>query len=294
MAAERKAPEDNGTWVIIDLPPNKRVVGCKWVFKTKYKSDGTIERHKARLVAKGFTQTEGLDYTRTYSPVSKLTTLRCLLAVAATQNWHLFQLDVNKAMSPYQIPLRPQTGLSELQSQADYSPFTQRRGTSYTTVLVYVNDILLAGNGIAAIDAIKAYLHSQFHLKDFGVLKYLFGLEVALSPSGIFLSQRKYALDIVHDYGLTNAKPTAFPMDQNSRFDDTQGELLVDATHYRRLLGCLQYLTVTRPDILYAVDTLSQFSRKPKKVHWDAALRILRYIKATPGHGILLSSTSSL
>ena len=108
------------------------------------------------------------------------------------------------------------------------------------------------------------------------------------------MSQRKYALDILQDSGLTGARPTQFPMEQNLKLTTTDGELLNDATKYRRLVGRLIYLTVTRPDIVYSVQTLSQFMHEPRKPHWDAALRVLRYIKGTPGQGLLFSSNNSL
>jgi len=97
MQAEIAALEENHTWILVDLPPNKKPIGCKWVYRVKYKSDGQIERYKARLVAKGYTQCEGLDYHETFSPVAKLTTVRLLFALAAANHWCLHQLDVNNA-----------------------------------------------------------------------------------------------------------------------------------------------------------------------------------------------------
>ena len=97
MAAELTALDQNNTWTFTELPPNKKAIGCKWVYKVKYRADGSIERYKARLVAKGFTQTEGLDFIDTFSPVAKVTTICLLLELAATQRWHLKQLDVNNA-----------------------------------------------------------------------------------------------------------------------------------------------------------------------------------------------------
>ena len=94
MKAEITALETNKTWSLVSLPSGHRPIGCKWVFKIKYNSNGTVERYKACLVAKGFTQREGIDYTKTFAPVAKLTTLRCLLAIASVRGWGLHQMDV--------------------------------------------------------------------------------------------------------------------------------------------------------------------------------------------------------
>ncbi|XP_061347839.1 uncharacterized mitochondrial protein AtMg00820-like [Gastrolobium bilobum] len=97
MDAELNALAKNDTWTIVDLPPDKTPIGCKWVYKIKYRSNGEIERHKARLVAKGFTQQEGIVFFDTFSPVVKLTSIRVLLSIAAAKGWILEQLDVDNA-----------------------------------------------------------------------------------------------------------------------------------------------------------------------------------------------------
>ena len=97
MAAEIAALEANNTWTLIALLADKKSIGCKWVYKIKYKADGSIQRHKARLVAKGFTQKDGIDYFETFSLVAKMVSVKVLLAVATIKGWFLSQLDVNNA-----------------------------------------------------------------------------------------------------------------------------------------------------------------------------------------------------
>ena len=113
------------------------------------------------------------------------------------------------------------------------------------------------------------------------------GIEVAQSNSGVVISQRKYTLDILADTGLLDCKPVDTPMDPNVKLVPSQGEPLQDLGRYRRLKGKLNYLTITQFDISFPVSIVSQFLQSPCDGHWDAAVRILHYVKGTPGQGVL-------
>ncbi|CAH9064897.1 unnamed protein product [Cuscuta europaea] len=144
------------------------------------------------------------------------------------------------------------------------------------------------------ISIFKTYLAKIFLVKDLGHMKYFLGLEIARGKKGIFLCQHKYVLDILDETGLTGAKPAMFPMPQNHILQADEGPFFSEPDRYRRLVGKLIYLTLTRPDINYSVHILSQFMQAPRLAHWDAVIRVLRYLKYHPGQGVLLRRHSSL
>ncbi|XP_019087371.1 PREDICTED: uncharacterized protein LOC109127258 [Camelina sativa] len=180
------------------------------------------------------------------------------------------------------------------ESHSDYSMFHLRRGTSEIYILVYVDDIIIGGNDTSGIAQFKQYLGECFHIKDLGSLKYFLGIEVARNNDGIFLCQRKYTLDIISEVGYLGSQPAAFPIEQQHKLALSDGPLLKEPERYRRLVGRLVYLLATRPDLTYVIHVLSQFMHSPRADHWNCALRVVRYLKGTPGQGVLLSSECDL
>ncbi|RVW14377.1 Retrovirus-related Pol polyprotein from transposon RE1 [Vitis vinifera] len=173
-------------------------------------------------------------------------------------------------------------------STADHSVFYHHNSSGQCIYLVvYVDDIVITGSDQNGIHKLKQHLFTHFQTKDLGKLKYFLGIEIAQSSSGVVLSQRKYALDILEETGMLDCKPVDTPMDPNVKLIPGQGEPLGDPGKYRRLVGKLNYLTITRPDIYFPVSVVSQFLQSPCDSHWDAIIRILRYIKSTPGQGVL-------
>lgn len=334
MQEEIDALERNNTWTLEDLPPGKKAIGCKWVYRAKYRSDGTTERLKARLVVFGHRQVSGIDFNETFAPVAKMVTVGTFLANDVARDWEIHQMDVHnaflhgdldeeiymqlppgfKSSSPgkvcrlrkslYDLRQAPRNWFAKLsralnsfgfkQSYADHSLFTFSKASIILHVLVYVDDLIITGSTTSAIETFRKYLNAQFYMKDLGALKYFLGIEVARGKEGLFLSQRKYAMDIISEAGLLGAKPALTPMEQNHQLDVTNGDKFDDPEQYRRLVGRLIYLTITRPELCYSVHILAQFMGDPRVEHWDAALRVLRYLKSCPGQGILLRGMSNL
>lgn len=169
------------------------------------------------------------------------------------------------------------------QAKSDYSLFTKGSGESFVALLVYVDDIIIAGRSSSVINSLKIHLNAAFRLKDLGSLKYFLGLELARSSSGIFLSQRNYTLQLLEDSGFLASKPVSLPMDPTVKLNASDGVVLTDSTSYRRLIGRLLYLAISRPDIVFAVHKLSQYVACPRQPHLAATHHLLRYLKNSPG-----------
>lgn len=178
------------------------------------------------------------------------------------------------------------------QSASDHSFFFKSDQNGFFGIVVYVDDILIGTSDPALTDSFKEFLLHHFKLKDLGPPKYFLGLEIARNQKGIQISQKKYTMDLLRDTELLGCKPSVVPLDPLKKLKLDSGNSLSDPSKYRRLIGRLLYLCITRPDITFAVHKLSQFVSSPCSDHWEAAEKILRYLKGSLGHGLFYSSNS--
>ncbi|XP_035845798.1 uncharacterized mitochondrial protein AtMg00810-like [Helianthus annuus] len=177
-------------------------------------------------------------------------------------------------------------------SKADTSLFVYKKGASIVYLLVYVDDKIVTGSDPQLIQLFITRLHKEFSVKDLGILGYFLGLEVAYSATGVYLSQAKYAHDILARAGLLDSKPVDTPLSTTDTFH-SKGDSFHDPTLYRSLVGALQYLTITRPDLSYAVNQASQHLQSPTVSHFQSVKRILRYVKGTIAFGLCFSKPTT-
>jgi len=173
-------------------------------------------------------------------------------------------------------------------SKSDTSLFIYNKGGITIYMLIYVDDIIVTSNAPEVVTALLADLREDFALKDLGKLHYFLGIEVKEDKEGIILSQAKYAQDLLTRVGMLDCKPCTTPLSATEKLSSYEGTPLSaeDSTRYRSVVGGLQYLTITRPDVSFAVNRVCQFLHNPTTIHWTAVKRILRYIKYTISLGL--------
>ncbi|KAI3441648.1 AAA domain-containing protein [Psidium guajava] len=254
MSEELSALQNIGTWELVPLPPGRSLVSYRWIYKVKIRSNGNIERYKACLVARGFSQEYGIDYEETFAPVTKMTSVHTLLAIASIRNWPLFQLDVKNAFlhvdlqedifmqSPPGLPhtsgqvcrlRRALYGLKQAprawfekfgnairsagftQSETDHAMFVHISSAGCTILLLYVDDMIITRDDRAHIEHTKRHLKHHFSMKDLEPLRYFLGLEITRNSRGILLSQQKYTADILSRATLSDSRTAVTPIESN-------------------------------------------------------------------------------
>lgn len=335
MQVEYRALMENATWRLVPRPPGVNVVTGKWLFRHKFKADGSLERYKARWVLRGFSQRPGVDFDETFSSVVKAATIRVVLTIAATRNWPVHQMDVNNAFlhgrlaervycqqpagfvdahHPEHVCLLDKSlyGLKQalrawfarfaafahqlgfVSSRADPSLFVLHSSTGDAYLLLYVDDIVLTASSTALLQQLQRQLSSEFSMKDLGSLHYFLGIAVTRTAHGFFLSQQKYAEELLERANMTSCKPLPTPVDTHGKLSAVDGAPVPDPIEYRSIVGALQYMCMTRPDIAYAVQQCCLVMHGPRAPHLALAKRVLRYLRGTTSHGLHLQRAPSL
>nr|GEV07939.1 retrotransposon protein, putative, Ty1-copia subclass [Tanacetum cinerariifolium] len=225
MCDEYKALIDNKTWVLVPRPPNVNIVRSMWLYKHKYKADGSLSRYKARLVANGLSQQQGIDCDETFSPVVKPATIRTVLSLSVSRQWPIHQLDVKNAflhgyltetVYMHQPPGFTNSAHSDYQNRLVSFIFHKGPDTAY--VLLYVDDIILTDSSTSLLQRIISSLHAKFAMTDLGPLNYFLGISATRTTSDIFLCHKKYATEILEQAHMLNCNPCRTLIDAEKKF----------------------------------------------------------------------------
>eukprot|EP00253_Pinus_taeda_P031357 PITA_31357 len=250
MDEEMNAIKRNKTWDLVELPKGKEVIGVKWVYKTKSNVERKIERHKARLVVKGYKQQYGRDYEETFAPVARMET----------------PLGYEKKGPEHKV-CRLKKALYGLK---------QAPRAWYSRIDFYLPE-----------NQFDKFRKDEFEMTDMGFLRYFLGIEVDQNENGIFISQAIYVNEVLDRFNMQECKAAITLTVMGLKLSKEDSNKDFDPRLYKSIVVSLMYLTATRPDIMFAVSLISRFMERPKEGHWQAAKRILRYVKGTKMFGIL-------
>ncbi|XP_024441578.1 uncharacterized protein LOC112324164 [Populus trichocarpa] len=309
MEEEMSMIQKNKTWDLVDRPEGRKVIGEKWIFKTKFNADNSINKYKARLVVKG------------------LDTIRLLLVIAAQKGWKVFQLDVKSTFlngvlqeeiyvkqpdgfaiqgeedkvyllqkALYELKQAPRAWYSRIddhllnlgfvKSLSKATLYIRLKDDDILIMSLYVDDLLITGSNELQIEEFKQEMMRVFEMTDLGLMTYFLGMEVKQSKNEVFICQKKYAKEILKKFQMEECKATSTPMNQKEKLCKDDGAHKIDEGYFRSIIGCLMYLTTTRPAILFDVSLLSRFMHRASELHLRAAKRILRYVRGTVSFGV--------
>jgi transposase InsO family protein len=312
----------NSTWSLERLPPNRKAIASRWVFKKKINADNSI-RYKARLVIKGYEQREGIDYDETFAPVAMFKTIRILLAIAAQEDWEIHQMDVKSAFLHPKIEEEVYMAQPEGFQQGDLvcrlhkalyglkqaprawyqeiNAFLQGIGLRNSSadpnlymdannlLLLFVDDVLIFAKGVKPLSKLKHQLSERYDMTDLGSVQQFLGMQIYRDRASrtIQICQTTYSRKILSKFGMDKCNGITTPMEQLPLQNNDSAASPDTQHYYQSVSGSLMHAMLgTRPDLAYTVSTLSKFNSNPSDSHLIASKRALRYLQHTSNFGI--------
>ncbi|CAI7833883.1 unnamed protein product [Closterium sp. NIES-53] len=283
MEKELKALKERNTWKVIPIgvARNKTILTGKWVFRVKTKADGTIDKFKACWVVRGFDQEHGRDFTETFAPVSRHTSLRILLAIAAMKKKKLRQIDVANAFLYAPVD-------AEIYLPHDQGMYRLMKGDDYILLIVYVDDILYIGSTDNITTWFKGELQKDLTLTVSSIVTQYLGLKIQEGENAIYLNAAKYADTIAKRFSLmptTISTPYCYTAEINK--EGSAPLRSADIRNYQRKLGCPLFAAVTcRPDLSHSASQLATYLKRPEGEHMAELDRALHYLVSTATVGL--------
>ena len=318
MHRELDAFRSHETYELVPAPSDRRPLGSRWVYTEK-----SNNLKKARLVAQGYAQKEGIDYEETFAPVIRYDSVRLFLALAASMQLRIHQMDVDTAFlnsdidgdvyvrqppgfvdNQYpdhvwklkggmyglkQAPLLWNTHINDTllsfgfqRHPSDYGLYFQSSVDGLVLVALYVDDLLIAAPSPQIMTFLKALLCSSYSMKDLGPVNKFLGMTINQSSTHISLDLSDYITTAAGTANIDLSKKVHIPLSKSSDLFSTDSPLLDNVTPYQSLVGQLLFAAnAGRPDISFAISTLSRFLKSPRKIHLAAAERLFQYLYTT-------------
>lgn len=333
MNNEINSLKENETWEMVNLPKGRKAIPCKWIYRIKTNPDGSIDKYKARLVVKGYSQKKGLDYSETFSPVVKISTIRAVISIAAEDNLSLSQFDVSTAFLygslKEEIYMKPPEGYSSNdgkvcklkrslyglkqaprcwnstitehilklgfeQSKDDPCLFKRGEGKDKLIIALYVDDGLIASASSNATEKFYEEMRQRFKITT-KCGSYFLGIEIERKADGtIKINQKGYTKRLLERFGMQDCKVAVTPIVKGNVLSSKDNNYETHDFPYRQAVGALSYLMVgTRPDIAFAVGVVSRKLDNPNAEDIAKVKRIFRYIKGTIDYGITYKSSTT-
>nr|GEU54226.1 retrovirus-related Pol polyprotein from transposon TNT 1-94 [Tanacetum cinerariifolium] len=255
-------------WELVDRPLCKNVITMKWLWKNKRDEENTVIRNKARLIAKGYSQNKGIDFEESFAPVTRLEAV-WLFAYAAHKSISVYKMDVKTSFLYRPLKEEPLYGLKKAlrawydelsnflvskgfsKGSIDLTLFITKHGKDILLVQIYVDDIIFGYMNPKLSKKIEKLIHSKFEMSMMGELKFCLGIQIHKLPRGVFITQAKYAQEVLKKHDMTSCDSVGTSMTTKS-LDTALSETPVDPMKYRSMVGALMYLTASRPDIIHA------------------------------------------